>query len=315
MRPRKREILLLDTKRHKAQGLRLKVKREGLMIIGIVLLWMILCLGCASVTLQFASPLFSKFSASMFEECDSQLAKTAIPAQLKMLEGLLKSDPENREALVTLSMGFSGYSLLYVEDEDPGRASALYLRARTYGLRALGDKGKALGDPQNWKGNRMYAALEAVTKKELEALFWTTVAWNAWINLNLDKPSALAQLGIAQACLERVLQLDANYFYGMPDILMGISLSARPQMFGGDVGRAKAFFEKALALTQRKFLLAQYYYARYYAVRTQDKTLFLELIEEISRGKPETLKDVCLINTMAQEKAMHLKAMSEELFF
>lgn len=285
------------------------------MIIGIVLLLMIFYLGCTSVALQVASPLFSKFSASMFEECDSQLAKTAIPAQLKMLEGFHKSDPENRETLVTLSMGFSGYSLLYVEDEDPGRASDLYLRARDYGLKALGDKGEVLGDPENWKGNRMHTALEAVANKDFEALFWTTVAWNAWINLNLDKPSALAQLGIAQACLERVLQLDANYFHGMPDILMGVSLSARPQMFGGDAGRAKVFFERALALTQRKFLLALYYYARYYAVRTQDKKLFLELIEEINHGKPETLKDVCLINTMAKQKAMHLKAMSDELFF
>lgn len=282
---------------------------------GAAILLMIFSLGCTPIALQVASPLFSKFSASMFEECDSQLAKTAIPAQLEMLEGLHKADPENREVLVNLSMGFSGYSLLYVEDSDPARASDLYLRARDYGLKALGDKGAVLGNPKNWKGNRMRSDLEAVTKKDLDALFWTTVAWNAWINLNLDKPLALAQVGIAQACLERVLRLDANYFYGMPDILMGISLSARSRMFGGDVGRAKVFFERALKVTQRKFLLAQYYYARYYAVRAQDKRLFLELIGEIIRAKPQTLKEVCLINTMAREKTMHLKSMSGELFF
>jgi len=282
---------------------------------GILLLFLCFCLGCASVAVQVSSPLFSGFSEAMFEECDAQLAETAIPAHLKMLEGLRKGDPENREILVTLSMGFSGYSLLYVEDMDPARASALYLRARDYGLKALGAKGEVLEDAENWKPDRVQAALRAFTKKDLRALFWTTVAWNAWINLNLDKPEALAQLGIAQACLEKVLDLDANYFHGMPNILMGISLSARSQMFGGDVARAKVFFDKALALTEGRFLPAPYYCAKFYAVRTQDKKLFLNLLDEVIQGRPSSLKDVCLINVMTKEKAKLLKERSEELFF
>ena len=282
--------------------------------LGPVLVLMIFCLGCASIALQVSSPLFPKFSESMFEECDSQLAKTAIPAQLKLLEGLLKSDPENKALLTTLSMGFSGYSLLYVEDDDPDRASALYLRARDYGMKALGARGRDLKNPENLKG-KTNLSLKEIKSQDLEALFWTTVAWNAWINLNLDKPSAIAQLGVAQACLERVLDLDPGYFHGMPYVLMGISLSARSAMFGGNVARAKFFFDKALSLTEGRFLLAQYYYARCYAVRVQDKKLFLELLEEINQGKTAPLNDVCLINTVVKEKAAHLKEMSEYFFF
>lgn len=275
---------------------------------------MVLCIGCGSLALQVTSPLFPDFSEAIFEECDAELAETAIPAQLKLLEGLLKSDPDNRPLLTNLAMGFCGFTMLYVEDGDPERASALYLRARDYGMRALGPKGLQLKNVKNLKG-KSSPVLDAITKRDLDALFWTTVAWNAWINLNLDKPAAIAQLGAAQGCLERVLELNPEYFHGLPYILMGISLSARSRLFGGDVARARTFFEKALSLEERHFLLAQYYYARFYAVRTQDKTLFLGLLDEIQQKEAVPFKDVCLLNTMTKKKAARLKEMSQELFF
>jgi hypothetical protein len=159
------------------------------------------------------------------------------------------------------------------------------------------------------------ALLKSMGKGDFEALFWTAVAWNAWINLNLDKPAALAQLGATKACLERLLKMNESYLYGFPHILMGTILAATPPMLGGDIQGAKTHFDKALALGHRKFFLAQYYFARYYTPRTQDKTLFLELLKEVSDGDPQDLKNVCLINTVTQERAGQLREMVDELFF
>jgi len=264
--------------------------------------------------LRLSPSLFPNFTSSIFEECDPELARSAIPANLKLLEGLLKNDPENRQILTTLSMGFGGYSMLFVEADDPERASSLYLRARDYGIKALGGKGSRLKNAQNRKEG-LQSILKAMDEEDLEALFWTTVSWNAWINLNLDKPAALAQLRVSQACLERVMEIDANYFHGLPYILMGVSLSARPPMLGGNVKQAREDFENALQLSHGKFFLAQYYFAKYYAVRVQDKKLFLELIGEIIHENPRELEDVCLINTVIQQKAKHLREMGDEFFF
>jgi hypothetical protein len=266
------------------------------------------------IALSFSPSLFPNFAASMFEECDPKLANHAIPANLKLMEGVLKNDPENRQILTTLSTGFGGYSMLFVESHDPERASELYLRAKDYGIRALGDKGVGLKDP-GAKREDLDPLLRAMGKGELEPLFWTTISWNAWINLNLDKPAALAQFALSQACLERVMEIDADYFYGLPHILMGVSLSALPQMFGGKTVQAREYFEKALGLTDRKFFLAQYYFARYYAVRAQDKKLFLELIEEIVDGDPQGLKEICLVNSVIQHQAKELRKMVDDLFF
>ena len=270
--------------------------------------------GCVKLALQLNPSLIPHFTKSLFEECDPELAKQAIPANLKLMEGLIKNDPDNTQILTTLSMGFTGYSMLFVEADDPGRASDLYLRARNYGLRALGEKGLEL-KKQGKKKEHMENILKAIGKKELKPFLWAIISWNAWINLNLDKPDALSQLSITQRCIERVMELDAQYLYGLPCILMGISLSARPPMFGGKYNKAKSYFETALKMSDGKFFFAQYYFARYYAVRVQDKKLFFKLIQDIIDGNPSELKDVCLINTVMQHRANELKKITDEFFF
>ena len=300
---------------HKGETLFLLTEktRKGLLAIFICLSVLLLS-SCMRIALRVSPSLFPNFTTSIFEECDIELARNAIPGNLKLLEGLLKNDPENKQILTTLSMGFAGYSLLFVEGDDPERASRLYLRARDYGIGALGEKGVRLKKSQDRKED-LQRVLQTLGKEELEPLFWITVSWNAWINLNLHKPGALAQLNASQALLHRVMEIDASYFQGLPHVLMGVSLSARPPMLGGNVKQAKEHFDKALQLSQGKFFLTQYYFARFYAVRVQDKALFLRLTGEIEKMNPGELRDVCLINAVTQHKAKQLGEMVDEFFF
>jgi tetratricopeptide (TPR) repeat protein len=249
--------------------------------------------------------------SSIFEECDPDLAKNSIPANLKLLESLLKNDPNNRHILTTLCMGFCGYSLLFVESENPKQASQLYLRARDYGLSAMGKKGQVLTD---LKPKDIRSVLMTMGEEDMEPLLWVVTSWNAWISLNLDDPMAIAQITVTQACLERLLKINPDYLYGLPYILMGTNLAARPSLLGGNPSQAKDYFDKALALNQGHFLLTQYYYAKYYAVQTQDKALFTELLSEVARNDPKELQDVCLINTVFKEKSARLQDVSDELF-
>jgi hypothetical protein len=276
-------------------------------------LWCSSVLGCLQLGLRASPSLFQNFASSIFEECDTELARNSLPANLKLLEGLLKSDPHNPKILTTLAMGFAGYSLLFVEPSEPERASDLYLRARAYGIRALGPKGDFLTEAET-RGDHLRAALSAIGMENFEALFWATLSLTGWINLNLDKPAALAELGRTEMCLKRLVEMQPDYLYGLPHILMGVSLSARPPLLGGDVEGARFHFEEALKLSNRKFFLAQYYFARYYAVRVQDRALFTSLLGEIAHGNSEALKDVCLINRIMQQRALELEKKADDLF-
>jgi len=272
------------------------------------------CIGCAKLVLRSSPSLISHMAQAVFEECDPDLARDALPAQLKIMEGLLQSDPSNIRILTTLCMGYAGYAMLFVEDSGPERASRLYLRARDYGIRALGSEGQALLTSARDR-ETLREGLAQLGARQVEPLLWTALAWNAWINLNLDNPSALADLPVAQACVERVLQMDPAYLHGVPQLLMGTILSAKPGVLGGDLKQAKAHFDQATAQTGGAFLLVPYYCARYYAVSAQDKELFLELLKQIGKTPHDRLKDVCLINAVMKQKALGLLDRSEEFFF
>ena len=270
--------------------------------------------GCVKMALRVSPSLIPNFTNAFFEECDPDLAEQSLPSNLKLLEGLLKNDPDNRQLLTALCMGFTGYSMLFVEDDDPERASALYLRARTYGFRAIGRNASQL-KAAGLKKEIIRCRLLTYGEKETEALFWTAISWNAWINLNLDRPAALAQLGAAQACLERVQEIKPDYFHGLSYIMMGSISAAMPVALGGKAGRAKTYFEKAVGVSNGKFLLAQYYFAKYYAVRVQDRDLFLKLLREVEDSPPDGLREACLINAVTKIKTKGLMEMSKELFF
>ena len=276
----------------------------------------VLCLGlsgCVKLALKSVPSFIPHLSQTFFEECDVELAKQALPASLKIMEGLLKNDPENKQILTALCSGFTGYAMLFVEDENPENASSLYLRARDYGLKALG-RNAPLSKGVQLQKDVVRRRIEAMGKRDLEPLFWTTMAWNAWIKLNLDKPAALGQLNTAQVCLVRLLEINADYYYGTPYILMGSMLAAMPEPLGGDEKEAKQYFEKAMQVSNGKFFLAHYYFARYYAVRVQDKALFFEILEQVEHTSANALSGACLINAVIKEKTKRLQENSDDLF-
>ena len=255
--------------------------------------------GCMKLALRMSPGLFENMSVSIFEECDPELAKKAIPSNLKLLEGILKNDPDNPELLKLLSMGFCGYSMLFVENDDKERAANLYYRATVYGLKAIGFN----GNPETIKREDLEKVLDDLDKKSLDSLLWATVSWNSWINLNLHKPAAIAQLGMAQLCIDKLTESNPDLFYGLPYLLKAVSLSARSPMLGGDYIKAKEYYDKALFSGDRNLFLSQFFYARYYCVGTQNKEMFVTLLTEIIEENRKYPADLCLLNRVFRLRA------------
>lgn len=285
--------------------------KKGASIVAAITLVIAMCLiGCVRLALRTSPSLLTEMSEAIFEECDPKLAEVSLPAQLKFLEGLLRQDPTNRRLLTTLSMGFAGYALLFVEEEEPERASQLFFRAREYGLHALGLQQQDLKTRQELPEN-----LGTRDAMDFEALFWTTVSWSAWIALNLDQPTALAQVSIAEELLERALAIHSTFFEGTLYILKGTMLTARASLGGDELQKARDCFEQALAVSQRRYFMAHVYYASRYAVRVQDKALLVRLTEEVIAKHPGFPGKTCLINAVMLERAKRLAASMDELFY
>lgn len=271
--------------------------------------------GCSvqKLAVRSMSGLLEDSMTALFEETDLELAEHAIASDLKLLEGILKSDPENEKYLFMASQGFAAYALGFVEDENPQRAKQLYLRGRDYGLKIL-RKNKPFRQAEDQELEIFTQSLKKLDKKDVPALFWTANNWGNFINLSMNDPIALADLPRVQAMMERVIELDDSYFFGGAHLFLGTLLAVRPPILGGDMKKAKAHFDRCFELSQGKFLLPSIYFARYYLTREFDEVQFREMLQKVLDAPADLFPEQNLPNAIAKKKARLLLEKAEEYF-
>jgi hypothetical protein len=255
---------------------------------------------------------YDGFSGFMEEE-DLVFAAEALPANLKLLEVMLKSDPENQRILTLLGEGYSSYALGFVEDDDPVRARDFYLRGYRYALRIL-EQEDGLMAALEGPADRLSAVLENLGRDHVPAAFWTAFGLGSFINLSLSDPDALAQLPRVEALMEFVAEKDSTFYNGGADIFLGTLFGSRPRILGGDTERARMHFERALRINGGTFLMTQVYYARSVAVQTQNEGLFEELLAAVEKAALDVKPEYRLPNAIAKAKAARLMQRRAELF-
>lgn len=284
-------------------------------IISFLLVFIILFTGCSIERLAVRSTtgLIENSLEAIEEETDLILAEQSIASNLKLLEGLIKSDPNNRNLLLLAARGFTSYALGFVEQENPERAVALYLRARDYGLRGL---------RQNRQFDRAFeqpfeefeASLDLVPDRDIPLLFWTANAWAGAIQQNIGDPRSLANLPKVEAMMKVVLERNESFYYAGPHLFFGMILSSKPVMFGGNTERGREHFERALELTRERFLIIKVFYAESYAVQTLNDELFEKLLHEVIEADLDILPAQSLVNTLAKRRAEALLKKKDSFF-
>lgn len=283
--------------------------------IFVLLLMTTLSSGCSSrrLAVQATLPLIASQIVSMQEERDADLAEKAIPASLKMLEGLAKEDPENVWILQKLAEGFCGYAFSFLEDSEPDRASGLYLRGKDYAFRAL----EIQSNGKTWRGlplDEWTKRIENVTSSQQPALFWAGQCWGSWLSLNLDSVEAFSSLPRIDALMNRAVALDPDFYYAGSHSFLGAYYGGRSRMLGGNPDKAKNHFEQALKITEGKYLLISLLYAKTYAVQNQDRELFKTQLEKVLEASDDVLPEQRLANQIAKRKAAVLLEEIDELF-
>jgi hypothetical protein len=276
----------------------------------IALVFLTYLAGCSGqqVAVRMASPLIQGQYQALNEEADPILAEQAIPANLKMLEGMLKSDDGNVRVLHNLAEGFCGYAFGFVEDKEPQRASALYLRGRNYASRSLSLELTTL-DMEAYK-----AALTRFDSSYLPGLYWLGQCWSGWLLLNLDNPSALTDIPRVEMLLVRMAELDESWHYAGPHLLLGGFYGSRTRILGGNPQKSIFHFERNLTLTANKFLMTLVLFAKTYAVQAQDREMFERLLHEVLKTPAEILPEQRLVNEIAKIKAKKLLESIDDLF-
>jgi hypothetical protein len=278
-------------------------------ILGILLL-----AGCGisrRIAVSSMVPIVENTVESLYRDQDVETVGRGIPGNLLLMRGLCASDPGNRDLWALTSQLYFYYAVGFVEDEDPDHASLLYERGFELGNEALGRRGWFDLDLDF---DTFRSRLEKAKGDDLPLLFWTLANWTKWIQLRLNDPAVLVDLPYAEAALERVLTLDADYFLGMPHAMIGTLKASKPVLSGGDPESARADFERAFASSGRRLLMFQVFYAQSYCRAVLDEECFEESLQEVLDAPHDLAPEYRLLNEVARRKATALMEQMDDLF-
>jgi hypothetical protein len=113
--------------------------------------------------------------------------------------------------------------------------------------------------------------------------------------------------------MQKVVELNEAYENGAAHMYLGVIATLLPPAMGGRPEIGRDHFERAIALSQGKNLMAKVVYARHYSRLVFDRELHDKLVNEVLNANPEE-PGFTLINTIAQQQAKQLAASADEYF-
>jgi hypothetical protein len=297
-----------------------------------------LLVACAALSGCNLNKMVADSTAGVLEEAapaldgfwDYEIAGLGTPGAIMQLEAMYSISPDNEVLALNLAKAYVGYSIGWVEnsyevayaksdfdnaDRLRQRARLLYLRARNLALHAMKVRDPGITEALKAPGDGLaqYLAKHYKDKDDVGPVFWAGMAWGAAINMSLDQPDLIADLPTAKTLVQRALVLNDGYFNGGAYIFLGSMEAAFPPALGGQPEKGKEFFEKGLTLTGRRNHMLHIAYARLYAVNTQNKQLYYDLLMEVINAG-DLGNDVRLSNKIARVRAERYLSQISELF-
>ncbi len=267
---------------------------------GFLLLFLSAC-SMNKMMVNMSMPMIEGGIEAMNEESDLQLAEDAMPANISMLNSMIRLDPENAQLHIYAAQAYYGLSYGFNEDRDNRRADRFYLRGLKHGLIALELLGLKNIKKQNIE--TLEQQLQQLDKDNIAAIFWTASNWAKWIDLNRDDAASLIQLAKPTAMMQRVLELDDTFYYGSAHMYFGVYYGARPPMFGGDFTRSKKHFDRAREINQDKLLIVDLLQAQYLSRQMFDQQDFHQRLTKIIEAPEDLYPELTLLNQIAKRKA------------
>lgn len=239
---------------------------------------------------------------AMNSETDLQLARAAMPANLKLMEGMLLEDPDNIELLLFTTQGFYGYSYGFIETEDTLRAGDLYRRCYGYARRTFSLRGFDI-DPETASTEDLQNAVAGAGKDDVPAIFWTATCLGKWVDMNRDNIAGIAGLSNVATLMQRVIELDDSYYYGAAHLFFGVYYGGRAPMLGGDFALAEQHFQRAAEINDDKLLLVDLLHAEYLDRQQLNQQAFHQRLTGILEAPDDLYPQMALINAISKHKA------------
>lgn len=294
---------------------------------GVLLVLLALAAGCSlqKILVRRLGRALSTGVSSWGTDDDPEFVGEAVPFALKLIETLVAQSPEDRDLLAAACSGFTQYAYVWLECESDfireddlqrstalrERAARMYRRALEYGLRGIeadhpGFRNRLREDAE--------AALASFEKRDVPRLYWTAGAWASAIGLSLSDVGFAADLPLAEAMMRRALALDESFGLGSIHDFFVAYDGGRSGAAGGSVERARASFDRALAIARGRRASSYVTFAETVDVGLQDRKEFEKHLREALAVDPDAVPEQRLANLVAQRRARWLLSRADALF-
>lgn len=235
-----------------------------------------------------------------------------LPSLLLLQESLLLDQPDSPDLLLAAVRGESSFAELLNTYGEAERARQHAQKGAGYACRLMS---LSLFLPHSCSADLedFNASLRQAESASVGPLFWSASALGTNIRLEQGSSQSMIMIPRIIAVMNHLLQLDAAYYYGGPHLFLGYYYGSLPVMLGGRPEESRRHFEEALRLGNRKFLLAQVFYAESYARQTQNRQLFENLLKEVLSAHTE-IPELGAANALARRKADSLLKQEDQFF-
>lgn len=286
------------------------------------------CYRIASIlllTMLFGGCGLSKLS-NIQKEGDLEVVETTLEKNLKTLERLTKLG--NKSLIVKTSRAFSSYAGFLEDkmeeaeiagdfetaDEMRNKAIEHYARSEMYAFKALAKSNKTFKGARTVEPDTFEKAVQRISKKDVEPLFWAAYSVGRGISLQKDDPMQVIDLGRVEQMMKRVLELDEKFYFGSAHLFYAVYYGDRSPAIGGDPEKAKEHIERVDEINDGKFLMSKFYMAKYYAYPKQDVVLFKKALQEVLDAPSDIFPGENAATSIAKARSERLLSQTDTLF-
>ena len=196
-------------------------------------------------------------------------------------------------------------------DELRLRAKNLYLRGRSYALRAIELKQENFinglrQDPD--------ATLAVFSKQDIPALYWFSLSWVAAIAADKTDMEMVADLNLVEPIIRRCLELDESFDQGALHTFMISYQGERSPAQGGGAAKARMHFARAEELAGGINVSPLVSLAESVSIGEQNRVEFESLLNQALDFNVDSHLPTRLANLVAQRRARLLLSRTDSFF-
>lgn len=265
----------------------------------------------AAVPRASAPPAAVDHLANAAAAWDKRADKAALAEAIAHFEKHLAGKPDDGEAWARLARAY--YVMADGHLRGLGPKDAQYLGTLEKGTSA-GERSLLALSPafkaRVQAGEKVEDAIQVVGQEGLPGMYWYAVNLGKWSRAK-GLAALLGNKDRVKGVMTRALALDETFFHGAPHRYFGAYWALLP--VGRDLDKSREHFDKSLAIAPNyagtKVLMAENY-----AVKKQDRALFLRLLDEVLTMPDDAIADLVAETRFEKDKARELKAKVDELF-